>query len=119
MSPSHVLDEMPDWDAIARFRAGESTPDESAAIASWLQRHPSEARLLDELDRSIAPHLAGVPVSAEPIDVEAALRRVHGKIPTHASPVRPLRVSAASTRVGTGGRRVQWMIGGLAAAAVI
>jgi transmembrane sensor len=62
-----------DWEAIARYYAGESTPDEAAAVRRWLEAHPGEASALGTLDDA-----TGLLASATPpgLDVEAALARV-------------------------------------------
>ena len=69
-------DDPADWDAIARFHAGESTPQETAAVQGWLAAHPDEAAALDSLN-----DVTGKLSSATPpgLDVEAALRRVHDR----------------------------------------
>ena len=36
----------PHWEALARFHAGESTPDEAERMRSHLAAHPDDARLL-------------------------------------------------------------------------
>lgn len=36
-----------DWEAIARFLAGESDPVESASVRAWLATHPEDAALVD------------------------------------------------------------------------
>jgi transmembrane sensor len=61
----------PDWERIARYLAGESTPAESADVERWLAAHPSDARAIQALDaatKRLSP--------ARPVDVEAALRNV-------------------------------------------
>lgn len=63
----------PDWDAIARYLAGESTGDEAAAIARWLEAHPADRELIAGLDA------AAVFEPAE-VDVESALARAHARI---------------------------------------
>lgn len=70
----------PDWDAIARFLAGESDAGEAAAVRTWLEAHPEDRALVEGLD-SAATINAGADV-----DVEAALVRVHRKM---AAPQRP------------------------------
>jgi transmembrane sensor len=76
--PHDSHDPAPDWEAIARFQAGESPVDEARAVEAWLASHPGDAELLQRLDASIAE--AGFrPASGDDagdIDVEAALRRV-------------------------------------------
>ena len=65
---------IPDWDAIARFLAGESSVDEAASVQRWLEANPVEKELLTRLDTA---------VTTEPIadvDVELALARVHARM---------------------------------------
>ena len=67
------LDDSADWEAIARYFAGECTPDEAAAVQRWLDTHPDEASALSSLNDA-----TGLLASATPanLDVEAALKRV-------------------------------------------
>ena len=65
-----------DWEAIARYLAGESSPDEAREIRRWLDARPERAAVIEALDRSIA-RLAAVESS---IDVESALDRVHARM---------------------------------------
>jgi transmembrane sensor len=61
----------PDWELIARYLAGESTPAEAAEVERWLAAHPTDARAIASLDaatKGLAP--------ARALDVEAALRNV-------------------------------------------
>jgi transmembrane sensor len=69
-------DDSADWEAIARFYAGESTPDERVAVQAWLAAHPAEAATLGSLS-----DLSGQLVSATPpgLDVEAALQKVNAR----------------------------------------
>jgi transmembrane sensor len=62
-----------DWDAIARYFAGESTPDEAAAVRRWLEAHPAEATALGSLNDATAQLANATPPD---LDVEAALKRV-------------------------------------------
>jgi transmembrane sensor len=62
---------MVDWDKLGRYLAGESSPDEAAAMRRWLEEHPSDARIIAALDAAV-----GKVALASPVDVEAALRRV-------------------------------------------
>jgi len=66
-------DDSADWEAIARFFAGESTPDEAAAVRRWLDAHPDEAAALRSLDSATADLRNATPPG---LDVEAALDRV-------------------------------------------
>jgi transmembrane sensor len=70
----------PDWDAIARFLAGESDAGEAAAVRAWLEAHPEDRALVEGLDAAATiDGVAGV-------DVEGALARAHRKM---ATPQRP------------------------------
>jgi len=98
----------PDWEAIARYLAGESQPEEASVIEQWLEAHPRDRELVERLN---------VEATIEPpadIDVEAALARVHARM---TEPVQP-RVRSMSAA-----RRPVWrplgVIGLLAAAAVV
>src|SRR6476620_12669410 len=66
-------DDSADWDAIARYYAGESTPDEAAAVRGWLEEHPAEASALGSLNDAAALLANATPPG---LDVEAALKRV-------------------------------------------
>jgi transmembrane sensor len=66
----------PDWDAIARFLAGESTPAEAAIVRAWLDANPRERDLLERLD-AVAARDALAPMD---VDVESALARVHERM---------------------------------------
>ncbi|HXT15281.1 MAG TPA: FecR domain-containing protein [Gemmatimonadaceae bacterium] len=67
----------PDWDAVARFLAGESSPAEAAAVRAWLDANPRDRDLLARLDEVAVPL-----VTANDVDVEAALARVHERMRT-------------------------------------
>lgn len=61
----------PDWERIARYLAGESTPAEAAEVQRWLEANPSDAKAIATLDaatKKLAP--------ARAVDVEAALHKV-------------------------------------------
>jgi len=62
----------PDWDALARFLAGESSAEESIRVEHWLDANPQDRELVRELN---------VAASIEPanVDVESALRSVHAR----------------------------------------
>src|SRR4051812_32181649 len=63
----------PDWDAIARFLAGESSAAEAAGVSAWLAAHPADRDLVERLGEA-----ATLPVTD--VDVESALRRVHSRM---------------------------------------
>ena len=73
-----------DWEALARYLAGESTDEEAAAMRRWLAARPDREELVGALDRAL-PRFAPPP----DVDVEAALRRVHERMDETA--VLPLR----------------------------
>src|SRR5262245_35641778 len=64
----------PDWDAIARYLAGESSADEASRVARWLEAHPADKYLVDQLN---AGDVISVPTD---VDVEAGLERVHARM---------------------------------------
>lgn len=66
----------PDWDAIGRYLAGESSAPETEAVRAWLAAQPADAELLARLDSAIAS-VATRP--APRVDVEAALRQVRAR----------------------------------------
>jgi transmembrane sensor len=98
----------PDWDAIARFLAGESPADESLRVQRWLETHPEE--------RALVAHLSSTSElsSALDIDVEGALAKVHQRMGAVPKPPR-LTVS----RAGTWRRGYTIAAIGLAAAAAL
>jgi transmembrane sensor len=107
--PSDRSDGAADWDAIARYLAGESDAAESAAVSAWLLAHPEDARAVEAL----ALRSARLSQSAGAgVDVEGALQRMHERMRTPPAPVIPLRVPASSPRRST----VPWLV---AAAAVL
>ncbi len=114
MDSSHVSDERPDWDALARYQAGESSPDEAVAVARWLAAHPGDAEMLASLEEVVGHEVTGLRSPGEP-DVEGALRRVHMRMDAD----RPASVLSLSTRppVVAASRRRRWAVGGLLAAA--
>jgi transmembrane sensor len=85
--PNHS-DPVIDWEALARYLAGESTAAESERIARWLGEHKADAELVAALDNA----LAGLALQdAFDVDVEGALARVAARrdaptLPEHSSP---------------------------------
>src|SRR6478752_8708054 len=66
-----------DWDALARYVAGESTPAEQRVVEAWLAARPERAQLVTALRQSIdALALKGT----DDIDLEAALSRVRARM---------------------------------------
>jgi len=66
-------DDAADWEAIARYFAGECTPDEATVVRRWLEAHPAEASALSSLNDATALLASATPAD---LDVEAALKRV-------------------------------------------
>lgn len=75
MPPSDI-----DWDALARYLAGESSGEEADAMRRWLARHPESAEMVAALATSLHALPAEVEARSEPVDVEGALRKVHARI---------------------------------------
>jgi transmembrane sensor len=72
------------WEALARYLAGESSPDEAERIARWLRESPADAELLVALDNA----MSGLALREIPnVDVEAALRRVTARRDEIAKPL--------------------------------
>jgi transmembrane sensor len=63
----------PSWEQLGRYLAGESSPDEQAAVGRWIEDHPGDKELLRALD-TIA--LQAGATATTTLDVEAALVRV-------------------------------------------
>jgi transmembrane sensor len=108
-APSDTRDAPPDWDAIARFLAGESGADEARDVAAWLAAHPGDAEVVRRVDAHATAALAPA-ADAPPIDVEGALARVRAR--REGADVLPLRSAPPRRRMG-------WGLGGLAAAAAV
>ncbi len=105
----------PDWDAIGRYLAGESSSAEAEAVRAWLAARPADAELLARLEGAIAS-VATRP--APRVDVEAALRQVQA----HRNDT--LVVSRTLPREETKPRRtIRWRVLGIpafaAAAAIV
>ena len=118
--PDRSSDEPPfDWEALARYTAGESSADEARAVGAWLAEHPHDAAMLAALSDVIAqqegPSASALPIT---VDVEDALERVKSRRPTSRAdeakvvPMRGLQRAAP--------RRAMWPRAlGLAAAAAL
>jgi transmembrane sensor len=111
-------DDSADWEAIARYYAGESTPDEAKAVRAWLEAHPSEAAALSALSGMTAQLAGATPPG---LDVEAALRRVaERRDATDVVPIDSRRSSSrAPARAAVPARRWQPFALPAAAAAVL
>lgn len=66
----------PDWEALARFLSGESDAGEAAAIATWLAKHPEDARVAEAV-RQASEQLATE--VRTPVDTERALAAVKAR----------------------------------------
>lgn len=71
-----------DWEAIARFLAGESDPVESASVRAWLAAHPEDAALVD----AVKAHAVHVEQRADiVVDTERALAAVRARLAADAA----------------------------------
>lgn len=106
-----------DWEALARYLAGESSVPERERIERYLAVHPGDADVLAALDNAIRDlSLREAPA----VDVESALERVVARRDGVEVPVTPLarRRAAPGRNAGTIG--TSWRIASaLAAAAVL
>ncbi len=69
-----------DWDAIARFLAGESDPAESRAVEQWLAAHPTDAGVVAAVQRRAAMAERRATVALSPSGVESALASVRSRL---------------------------------------
>lgn len=100
-----------DWEAVARYLAGESRGEEQAAVRRWLAEHPADARMVAALDNALGRLMPG-PEATLGIDVESALASVKARRPTnvlrlHRSAVSWLPIAAAAGIVLVAG--LWWM----------
>lgn len=109
-----------DWEAIARYLAGESDPVESAAVRAWLATHPEDAALVDAVKaRSLHMEQRADVV----VDTERALANVRARMATEmgssASGPRLTVARGGATRTGGASRPAAraWRTWGFAAAA--
>ncbi|HEY0995197.1 MAG TPA: hypothetical protein VGD77_04355, partial [Gemmatimonadaceae bacterium] len=68
----------PDWEALARFLAGEGDAAESRAVAAWLDAHPADAALVRSL-HAVGGEAVGAAADPADVDVEGALARVKAR----------------------------------------
>jgi transmembrane sensor len=102
----------PDWDALARYLAGESPDSEAEVIRAWLLQDPSRSALVHRLDQVTRNPIPDFP----PVDAEAALRKVKARLGeplVRELPVRRqtgwlLRLAAALVLVG--GAALVWRL---------
>ncbi|HEX5073335.1 MAG TPA: FecR domain-containing protein [Gemmatimonadaceae bacterium] len=111
-------DDSVDWEVIARYFAGECTPEEAAVVERWLEAHPEEASGLRSLNDATALLASATPPD---LDVEAALKRVSER--RHVGDVIPIDsqrpARRAPARVAVPARRWPSIALPAAAAAVI
>ena len=69
----------PDWDALARFAAGECTAGEAETIRVWLDSHPADREVIDALQSTTADLVPDVDVEAALIRVQ---QRMRGPVPS-------------------------------------
>jgi transmembrane sensor len=85
---------VPDWEAIARYLAGESPSGEATRVSDWLEANPDERVLLERLDESL-----DTPSQERgTVDVEAALARVHARMTDLEQAAPRLRLVPGSAR---------------------
>jgi transmembrane sensor len=94
----------PDWEALARYLAGEGDAAERARVAHALAEDPARSALLDALDEALR---APVPAALTPTEVDAALAVVLARRDETAK-VLPFRPRAR-----------RWPMAGMRAAAAI
>jgi transmembrane sensor len=68
--------DLSDWDALARYLTGESSPDETREIEARLSANPVDRELIDALSSVTKSMAASVPAG---LDVESALRTVKAR----------------------------------------
>jgi transmembrane sensor len=110
-----------DWDALARYLAGESSAEECENVRQWLASRPADAVMVGALDDALARLTLG-PDSMAGIDVEGALGRVKARRAHDA----PLAVTGVLLTIDRGkklsfpdARRTRWMPLAAAAALVL
>ena len=81
-----------DWEALARHMTGESSPEESARITTWLAGHPEQREILATLDTAVSRMADDIP---QDLDIEAALARVKARRDSIDKPVLELRRTPA------------------------
>jgi len=99
-------DEQADWEALARYLAGESPPEEADAVRARLAEDPARAELLGALDTSLDRLAFRAPAD---LDVEGALGRVKERLDE------PVVLPFPARRVPT----PWWRAAGLRAAAAV
>jgi transmembrane sensor len=107
-----------DWDALARFFAGESSAAEAEAASRWLAEHPEEAEAFASLD-AVTGRIAEPPAAGE-VDVDAAWMRMAAKLDEQPIPARAVERGVPETKVyAFAPRRSFWRSPTLQAAAAV
>lgn len=101
----------PDWDAIARYLANESSAEEATRVRQWLDANPTDKALFEQLSSGEALSVLAAPAD---VDVEAALGRVHAQMEQQ-----PGLPRLTLERGGRRGRRIAPVLVFLAAAAAV
>ncbi len=77
---------------IARHLAGETTPEEDAALQAWVAKSPDNRRYFDDLQAIWDKSPAMRPAASRPVDTEAALEKVRARLRDGGGALRPLTV---------------------------
>lgn len=105
-----------DWEAIARFLAGESDPAEAARVRAWLATHAEDAAFVDAVKARTVREEQRADVT---VDTERALAAVRARMGADAP--RRLTVERGGASVPgarpTAASRRPWRVAGFAAAA--
>jgi transmembrane sensor len=110
MTDQDHVRENADWDAIARYVAGEGTPEERESMRRTLEDNPARAALLGALEDVLR---IPEPVAPTPAEVDAALALVLGR----REDSRPIADTRRSPAVSLDAYRSRWRNARLRAAA--
>ena len=100
LNPDRNLHDAPDWEALARYLAGESPPEEVSLLEARFAAQPADKALMDALAAVTERMASQVPAD---LDVEQALKSVKAR--RVGAEVRPLKFSS---RVGSDPRQIRW-----------
>jgi transmembrane sensor len=103
-----------DWDALARYLAGEMSAHEAETMRRWLDARSDRAELVAAFDTSLGRLAYRAPPD---LDVEDALQRVRARM--NEPEARPLPKAAASHSRTLGPPARRWSTTGLRAAAAV
>jgi transmembrane sensor len=84
-----------DWDALARYLAGESPAEEASAMRQWIAEDAARENLVSTLNRSIDRLAFRAPAG---LDVEGALARVSARLDLPAASTPPAQARAPLPR---------------------